>query len=60
MSFTRICDHCKQVIMNKEEYLHIEYQAREDGISSKYLSRDYHLDCFNYKFSTDIRKIEEG
>lgn len=51
MSFTRICDHCHQQIDRKQDVVSVEY--RKDG---KYITKDYHIDCFNYKFSCDIRK----
>lgn len=53
MSFTRICDHCHQA--TGKNYIHIDYQE-----NSKYINKDYHIDCFNYKFSCDIRKIKEN
>ncbi len=53
MSFTRICDHCHQEINDK--YLHIDYH--HDKIC---IYKDFHIDCFNYKFSCDIRNIEEN
>lgn len=52
MSFTRICDHCHQPTGNK--YIHIDYQ--ENGT---YINKDFHIDCFNYKFSCDVRQIKE-
>jgi len=53
MSFTRICDHCHQPTGNN--YIHIDYQEK-----GKYINKDFHVDCFNYKFSCDIRKIKEN
>lgn len=53
MSSVIKCDHCQQVIENpfcKSERIQIT-------IGSGYF-RDLHTDCFNYLFSTDIRKSE--
>lgn len=52
MSFTRICDHCHQA--TGKNYIHIDYNE-----NNKYINKDYHIDCFNYKFSCNIRNIKE-
>ena len=56
MTYRYVCDHCKQIIDRNINYVHVDYY---NNIESKYFARDFHIDCFNYKFSTDIRKIEE-
>jgi len=56
MTYKYVCDHCKQIIDRNINYVHVDYY---NNIESKYFARDFHIDCFNYKFSTDIRKIEE-
>lgn len=53
MSTIRICDYCGNSI--DHNYM-VHCEKFEDG---KPVFKDYHIDCFNYKFSCDIRKIEE-
>ena len=54
MSNVRICDHCKQAI--NDDHLTI------NGIyNKKYVQQtDYHIDCFNRKFSTEVQTDLEG
>lgn len=56
MSIRKVCDHCQQIIDRNQEYVHIELNGTK-GSLAKY--RDYHVDCFNYKFSTDIRVLNQ-
>jgi hypothetical protein len=53
MSIAIICDHCKQIIQNTDSMVKIEYK------DLKTIFRHYHKDCFNYKFSTDIARIND-
>lgn len=47
------CDKCKGEI-TYDNFVKVEF--RENNV---YKFRDYHIDCFNYEFSCDIRKIKE-
>lgn len=51
MSSKTFCDRCGQEI-NYNSRIRIE--VLEDG---KRTFKDYHVDCFNYEFCCDIRKI---
>ena len=53
MSYLKICDHCKQVLTTKDI---VSVDFWEDN---QYAKADYHIDCFNFKYSCDIRKIKE-
>ena len=53
MSLKKICDHCQGIINLTDEYVNIDYRG------NKSIRKHYHIDCFNRKFSCDIRKIEE-
>ena len=46
------CDRCGNEI--QKEKVRIEYRE-----GSGIWFRDFHIDCFNYQFSCDIRKIKE-
>lgn len=52
MSYKHLCDRCQQELKN--DYIRIEYA---EGINR--VNKDFHIDCFNYQFSCDIRKIKE-
>lgn len=52
MSYRYICDHCQREIA--ADKVRIEFEENK-----KRISKDFHIDCFNYKFSCDIRKIKE-
>lgn len=52
MSIKVVCDHCQRIL--DKDYVKIEYKN-----NSRNIYRHYHIDCFNYKFSCDIRKINE-
>lgn len=54
MSLATICDHCKQVITRDLECITLQYNGPHKYLHIKH----YHKDCFNYKFSTDIKRIE--
>lgn len=51
MSYLKICDRCKREI--DDEYIRIGYIKR-----NKRINKDFHIDCFNFEFSCDIRKME--
>ena len=51
MSIATICDHCKQVITKDQGYITLQYNDLH------WIIKHYHKDCFNYKFSTDIERI---
>lgn len=52
MTFKVICDKCgKEITDNK---VRVEFKENR-----KYIAKDYHIDCFNYEFSCDIRKIKK-
>lgn len=53
MSYKHICDRCNQEI--KDNFVRIEYAE-----GSNRIIKDFHIDCFNYEFSCDIRKIKEN
>lgn len=54
MSIATMCDHCKQVITKEQECITLQYNEPD----KLYITvRHYHKDCFNYKFSTDIERI---
>lgn len=56
MSTATICDHCKQIITKEQECITLQYNEP----SKLYLTiKHYHKDCFNYKFSTDIKRIND-
>ena len=46
------CDRCGHEI--QKDFVRIELR---EGNCLKW--KDYHVDCFNYEFSTDIRKLKE-
>ena len=54
MSTVTICDRCKQLIERNSEYITVQYNEPHKPL----LIKHYHKDCFNYKFSTDIKRIE--
>lgn len=54
MAYKRICDRCNYEIPNNN-FVKIEFK---EGNIYKY--GDYHVDCFNYEFNCDIRKIKNG
>lgn len=45
------CDHCGQEIKGG--------MIKLEGQGGRWFSKHYHPDCFNYKFSTDWKKVEE-
>ena len=53
MSVKYVCDHCNGVI--EKDCIKIDYAEQ-----NRSLYKHYHIDCFNIKFSCDIRKIKEG
>ena len=53
MSSKTYCDICGQQITGVN-CIRIEYRE-----PSTYIYKDFHIDCFNYHFSCDIRKIKE-
>lgn len=52
MSTVLHCDRC-HLPMDYNDRVRIEYIKK-----NKRIYKDFHIDCFNYEFSTDIRKIE--
>lgn len=52
MSFKIVCDHCQREI--GKEYVKIDFYE-----NCKTVLGHFHIDCFNYKFSCDIRKIKD-
>lgn len=52
MSYKHICDRCNQEI--KDNFVRIEYAE-----GSNRIIKDFHIDCFNYEFSCDIRKMQK-
>lgn len=48
-----VCDRCHQPITDNGR---VRIEFIENGTR---IFKDYHVDCFNYEFSTDIRKIAE-
>lgn len=55
MSFMKVCDHCHRVINSGEEWIRADYHQS----NTNWITKDFHVDCFNYKFSCDIRKMVE-
>lgn len=53
MSYKHICGRCNQEI--KDNFVRIEYAE-----GSNRIIKNFHIDCFNYEFSCDIRKIKEN
>lgn len=53
MTTRMYCDRCGNEIQTDR----VRIELRE-GTCVKW--KDYHVDCFNYEFSTDIRKIKEN
>ena len=55
MSIVTMCDHCKQIITRDSECITLQYNEPRKSSRIKH----YHKDCFNYKFSTDIERIND-
>ena len=51
MTYKLFCDRCDKQIYD-DTFIKLEY--KENG---KYRFGHYHVDCFNYEFSCDIRNI---
>lgn len=47
------CDKCGNEIDTR---CVVKIELQENG---KYIFKHFHIDCFNYEFSCDIRKIKE-
>lgn len=50
MSFKTICDHCQQTIENPKDKV---------NVTTNFKSKDFHIDCFNYFFSTNFRDKQD-
>lgn len=53
MSTKTICDRCKNEIKDGDK---VRIEVWQDGVP---VFKDFHIDCFNYQFSCDVRKIKE-
>lgn len=58
MGYKLVCDHCGTEITAEHENIRVEGQIKKNENLQK-VWKYYHVDCFNYKFSTDIRKLLE-
>lgn len=56
MGYKLYCDRCGKEICNRDENININAEIF-DGERTQKVWKYYHLDCFNYEFSTDIRKV---
>lgn len=55
--FRCYCDHCGQEIRGAL----IRFEGQNVDIQGgSWFSKHYHPDCFNYKFSTDWKKVEKN
>lgn len=59
MGFKLFCDKCGKEISNSDESIKIDAQIFSQNRLQKFW-KYYHIDCFNYEFSTDIRKLRDG
>ena len=56
MGYKLFCDRCGTEIHNTDESIKIDAEIK-NGKSLQKVWKYYHVDCFNYEFSTDIRKL---
>lgn len=59
MGYKLFCDRCGKEISNSDESINIDANIFSQNRLQK-VWKFYHIDCFNYEFSTDIRKLEDG
>lgn len=53
MAYKYFCDRCGCEICDNN-FVKLEFKE-----NNEYKFKHYHIDCFNYEFSCDIRKIKE-
>ena len=56
MGYKLICDRCGCEIRNGDESIKIDAEIKKDNRMQK-VWKYYHINCFNYEFSADIRKL---
>lgn len=59
MGYKLFCDRCGNEICNDQENIKIDAEIF-DGKRITKVWKYYHLDCFNYEFSTDTRKLVQS